>query len=110
MKTPQIRTGKRGWRTTLHAFYYMHANSHDVKQTRMILYRKQSSNPGDASPTAPLPHSHSSSQPFVGGQLTLPEARTAEPTEKRGLPKTQIIFGSIQGLRTVNGIDCYRKP
>src|SRR6267154_5019725 len=110
MKTPLIWTGKRGWRTTLHAFYYTHANSVDVKQTRMILYRKQSSNPGNVSPMEPLPQSHSSSQPFAGGPLTSPEPKTAEPTVNPELPKTQIIFGSIQVSRTVNGIDCYKKP
>ena len=110
MKTPQIRTGKRGWQATLHAFYYTHANSPDVKQTRMIWYRKQSSNPGDASPMEILPLSHSSSQPFVGAQLILPEARTGEPTANPVSPKTQIIFGSIQASKTVNGIDWCRKP
>lgn len=110
MKTPLIRTGKRGWRTTLHAFYYTHANSVDVKQTRMTLYRKLSSNPGDASPMDPLPLSHSSSQPFGAERLTSPEPKTAEATVNPELPKTRIIFGSIQGSRTVNGIDCCKKP
>src|SRR6267142_4701154 len=110
MKTPLIRTGKRGWRTTLHAFYYTHANSVDVKQTRMILFRNQSSNPGDANPMEPLPQSHSSSQPFVGGPLISPEPKTAEPIANPELPKTQIIFGSIQASRTMNRIDCSRKP
>ena len=110
MKTPQIRTGKRGWPTTLHAFYYTHDNSRDVKQMRMIWYRKQSSNPGDASPTEILPLSHSSSQPFVGAQLTSAAAKTAEPTANPVSPKTQIIFGSIQASKTGNGIDSSRKP
>jgi hypothetical protein len=110
MKTPQIRTGKRGWYTTLHAFYYTHGNSLDVKQTRMILFRKQSSNPGDASPMVPLPLSHSSSQPFDAALLTLAEVKTGEAIVNPESPKTQIIFGSIQASRTVNGIDCSRKP
>ena len=110
MKIPQIPIGKRGWRATLHAFYYTHANSLDVKQTRMTLFRKQSSNPGDASPMEPLPLSRSSSLPFDGGQLTLPEAKTGEAIVNPELPKTQIIFGSIQGSKTVNGIDWCRKP
>src|SRR5436189_5810223 len=109
MKPPQIRTGKRGWGTTLHAFYYTHANTVDVKQTRMTLYRKQSSNPGDANPMeAPLP-SHSSSQPFDGERLTWPAATTGAAIVNCGLPKTQIIFGSTQESKTVNGIDCCRK-
>jgi hypothetical protein len=76
----------------------------------MTLYRKQSSNPGDANPMVPLPLSHSSSQPFDAALLTLAEVKTAEATVNPELPKTQIIFGSIQGSRTVNGIDCCKKP
>src|SRR4051794_40085871 len=103
MKTPQIRTGKRGWRAMLHAFYSTHGSTPDVKQTRMILFRKQSSNPGDANQMIPLPRSHSSSQPFAAEQLTSPAPKIVAATANPGLPKTQIMFGSIQASRTVNG-------
>ena len=109
MKTPPIRTGKRGWRTTLHAFYYTHANSRDAKPTRMTLYRKQSSNPGDDNPLEPLLPCHSSSRPFAGERSTSPEARTGAMIVNYELQRTQIMFGSIQGSKTVNGIDYCRK-
>ena len=94
----------------LHAFYYTHGSTLDVKQTRMILFRKQSSNPGDANPMIPLPRSHSSSQPFAAAPLTSPAAKIVEATANPGSPKIQIMFGSIQASRTVNGIDCCKKP
>ena len=109
MKTPPIRTGKRGWRTTLHAFYYTHANTVDVKQTRMTLYRKQWLNPGDANlMERPLP-SHSFSQPFAEGPLTWPVAKTGAVIVNCVLQKTKVMCGLIQGSKTVNGIDYCRK-
>src|SRR5580765_2530170 len=102
MKTPQIRTGKRGWGTTLHAFYYTHGNTPDVKQTRMTLYRKQSSNPGDANPMeAPLP-SPSFSQPFADERLTWPAAMTGAMTVNCVSQGTRIMCGLIQASKTVN--------
>ncbi len=41
---------------------------------------------------------------------SLPEAKTGAVIVNRGWQKTQIMFGSIQASKTVNGIDCYRKP
>ena len=109
MKIPLIRTGKRGWRTTLHAFYYTQGNTLVPKQTRMILYGKQSSNPGDANPTeVPLPL-HSFLQPFAGERLTSPAAKTGAVLVNCLVQKTLIMFGLIQESKTVNGIDCCRK-